>query len=285
MPEAYQILTDPMPPVLAKVQSNVTSDEAVRIGATVLTDGEERFNKAQALARAGKTAEAIAAFEALCKECRTSWIDRLAHAIETLVALADKDGEKSSKDTAELPPSIPAMPESRKTRMVFAENFEEPSLEAIQKRWETVTQPEIMSLADDVPAASGGKHSLLMANIGGKGTGGHLYRRLQPGYEKLYGRFYVKFDPDSRPHPSLWYDTWRNSPGNAMAQRPRRRAAGRRQVVLGRHRTVRKKLGVGLLHLLVRDARQPASRANLGQQLRARSEAQSRGAASGAASS
>ena len=84
-------------------------------------------------------------------------------------------------------------------RVVFAENFEEPSLDEIKKRWETVTQPETMLLTEDIPQASGGKRSLLMAHVGGKGEGGHLYRRLQPGYEKLHGRFYVKFDPDCAP--------------------------------------------------------------------------------------
>jgi predicted amidohydrolase len=78
VPGAYGILTRPEPPVLAKVPSNVTSDEAIRIMATVLTTGEERFNEAEALARAGKTEEAIRLFERLCEECRTSWIDRAA---------------------------------------------------------------------------------------------------------------------------------------------------------------------------------------------------------------
>jgi hypothetical protein len=48
---AFGILARPDPPVLAKVPSNVTSDEAIRIMATVLTTGEERFNQAEALAR------------------------------------------------------------------------------------------------------------------------------------------------------------------------------------------------------------------------------------------
>ena len=78
VPGAYGILTDPEPPVLAKVPSNVTRDEAIRIMATVLTTGEERFREAEALARAGKTEEAIRLFERLCEECRTSWIDRAA---------------------------------------------------------------------------------------------------------------------------------------------------------------------------------------------------------------
>ncbi|MBN2315480.1 MAG: hypothetical protein JXM79_16240 [Sedimentisphaerales bacterium] len=57
----------------------------------------------------------------------------------------------------------------------------------------------MMSLSTDTPEASGGKHSLLMTHIGGQGTGGHLYRRLSPGYEQLYVRFYVKFAPDCYP--------------------------------------------------------------------------------------
>jgi hypothetical protein len=77
VPEAYGILTDPNPPVLAKVPSNVTAEEAIRIARTALTTGEARFNEAEALARAGKTEEAIRLFKQLCEECRTSWIDRV----------------------------------------------------------------------------------------------------------------------------------------------------------------------------------------------------------------
>ena len=76
VPAAYGILTEPNPPVLAKVRSNVTRDEAIRIMATALTTGEQRFNRAAALARSGKTEEAIRLFEQLCIECRTSWIKR-----------------------------------------------------------------------------------------------------------------------------------------------------------------------------------------------------------------
>ena len=95
VPEAYGILTDPDPPVLAKVPSNVSRDEAIRIMATVLTTGEERFNEAEALARAGKTEEAIRLFERLCEECRTSWIDRAARArLKTLRPPAESQAPK-----------------------------------------------------------------------------------------------------------------------------------------------------------------------------------------------
>lgn len=83
--------------------------------------------------------------------------------------------------------------------VVFVENFEEPSLDEMKKRWESVSNAEIMSLSDDAPPGSGGKRSLLMTYMGGKGNGGHLYRRLLPGYDRLHVRFYVKFDPQCAP--------------------------------------------------------------------------------------
>lgn len=90
VPAAYGILTDPDPPVLAKVQSNMTPEEAIRVMATVLTTGEERFKEAEALAREGRTEEAIRLFERLCEECRTSWIDRASRA--RLKQLREPDG-------------------------------------------------------------------------------------------------------------------------------------------------------------------------------------------------
>ena len=83
--------------------------------------------------------------------------------------------------------------------VIFAEDFEQSSLDAIKARWESVQNLEIMSLSDDVAPDSTGKNSLLMSHVGGKSTGGHLYRRLSPGYDQLYVRFYVKFDPDCYP--------------------------------------------------------------------------------------
>ena len=80
--------------------------------------------------------------------------------------------------------------------VIFVENFEQGSLDAVTPRWESVKSTEIMSLSTDVPDTSAGRYSLLMKHIGGEGNGGHLYRRLLPGYEQLYVRFYVKFDPD-----------------------------------------------------------------------------------------
>jgi predicted amidohydrolase len=76
--EAFGILTDPQPPVVDKVPLDITAKEAGRIFARMLTIGEEEFQQAAALAQAGKTTEAIAAFERLQKEYRGTWIDRAA---------------------------------------------------------------------------------------------------------------------------------------------------------------------------------------------------------------
>ncbi len=83
--------------------------------------------------------------------------------------------------------------------VVFCETFDADSIEAIARRWESVQNKQIMSLSSDVPVSTGGGKSLLMTHVGGDSTGGHLYRRLRPGYEKLYVRFYVKFDQDCAP--------------------------------------------------------------------------------------
>jgi predicted amidohydrolase len=77
-PAAFQILTDPNPPILEKVPIDITRQEAGRIAARVLTVGEEEFQQAADLARAGKTKAAIAAFERLRTEYPGSWIDRVA---------------------------------------------------------------------------------------------------------------------------------------------------------------------------------------------------------------
>jgi hypothetical protein len=86
--------------------------------------------------------------------------------------------------------------------VVFVENFEQPSIDELEKRWDSAQHPDGMSFAQDSPAGSGGKQSLLMTHLGGTGTGSHLYRRLGKdgkGYEQLFARFYVKFDPDCAP--------------------------------------------------------------------------------------
>lgn len=83
-------------------------------------------------------------------------------------------------------------------RVVFVENFEQP-LEEMWKRWETVTDKPAQSLTNDVPPGSSGKNALVMERLNGSGS--HLFRRLKNkeggwGYDRIFARYYVKFDPD-----------------------------------------------------------------------------------------
>jgi hypothetical protein len=89
----------------------------------------------------------------------------------------------------------------RDSNVVFVENFESESIDALCKRWDTAGDRPGMSFSDDVPAGSGGKHSLIMNRT--KGPGAQLFRRLKNksggwGYEQLFARYYVKFDPECR---------------------------------------------------------------------------------------
>ena len=85
------------------------------------------------------------------------------------------------------------------SKVIFVEMFEEATVAALIQRWEDYSGSGIFSFNGDIPAGSAGARSLLMTHVGGQGTGGYLYRRLLPGYSKLYLRYYVKFDPACRP--------------------------------------------------------------------------------------
>ncbi|MGE5645543.1 MAG: nitrilase-related carbon-nitrogen hydrolase [Acidobacteriota bacterium] len=88
-PAAYAVLSDPNPPVLRKIPATITVEDAVRIGGGALTIGEERFGQAEELARAGRTADAIRAFEKLRQDYPKTWIDRVAR--ERLAKLGAAD--------------------------------------------------------------------------------------------------------------------------------------------------------------------------------------------------
>jgi hypothetical protein len=83
--------------------------------------------------------------------------------------------------------------------VVFVERFEQAEVGELAGKWESVKGVEIFSFSDEVPDGSGGGRSLLMSHVGGRGDGGHLYRRLEPGYESLNVRFYVRFDEECEP--------------------------------------------------------------------------------------
>jgi len=109
--------------------------------------------------------------------------------------------------------------------VVFVEDFEEETLDELFKRWEDIKGRKRMSFSDERPEGSAGKHSLLMRHIGGESTGCHLYRRLLPGYDKLFIRFYVKFAPNCFPIHHFFhvggYNPATRWPQGGAGERPR----------------------------------------------------------------
>jgi predicted amidohydrolase len=197
-PGAFAAITEPNPPVLAKIPATISERQAVEIAHKVLTVGQEEFRAADSLVREGKLEEAAAAFRRLQNEYKDSWIDRVS--TERLATLEPKLQARSDGGAAGLAEKYPGDREIEKDpRVVFVEDFEEPTIDALKARWEDVKQPDIFSFTADLPERSGGKQSLLMTHVGGQGDGGHLYRRLPKGMDQCYARFYVKFDPECAP--------------------------------------------------------------------------------------
>jgi len=94
--------------------------------------------------------------------------------------------------------------------VIVYENFEEGSLEALAaapssrtvtgKRWTDLAgatgEGKTLSIVSDPPQVHSGKYGLeVLVNESSAESGG-LFARLKPGYDQLYGRFYIKFDRD-----------------------------------------------------------------------------------------
>jgi hypothetical protein len=77
--------------------------------------------------------------------------------------------------------------------VVMTEMFERGSVSEVAAAWSSSQNTAGMSLVSDVPAGSGGTRSLLMTAVGGTNTGGQLYKKLTPGHEQIYFRYYIKY--------------------------------------------------------------------------------------------
>ena len=83
--------------------------------------------------------------------------------------------------------------------VVFAESFEEATLNEVFLRWSDVSNGAGMSFDADTPALSSGMQSLRMTSELGANNGGHLYISFPAGHDLLYARFYVKFSNNCQP--------------------------------------------------------------------------------------
>ena len=82
--------------------------------------------------------------------------------------------------------------------VVFAENFEIESLDSLAARWQDISNKDlkVLFLSGDVPPGSAGTRSLEVTATRGENSGGHLFKVLDPGCDRLFLRFYVKFAAD-----------------------------------------------------------------------------------------
>jgi predicted amidohydrolase len=193
-PEAFRILTDTNPPVLAKVPIDLTSREAGRIMARALTVGEEEFKQANGLVGGGKSDEAIRAFERLRKEYPATWIDRrseerlakLQPVARKLDGLVSGLAAKYSGDVG-----IANDPD-----VLFADNFESGDM----KKWD---QQKRAVMTEEKPNA--GRWCVQMPMERGKNHGADAIKWFMPGADAVYARFYVKFSPDYQyNHHFVW---------------------------------------------------------------------------------
>lgn len=84
-------------------------------------------------------------------------------------------------------------------RVLFAENFENGTLEDLSKEWESVSNKDgaVLAWSTRHPAVSSGRRSLQFTADTDQNTGGHLYRRLPKEVDEVYARFYVLFDEEN----------------------------------------------------------------------------------------
>jgi len=204
-PEAFHILTDTDPPVLAKVPIDLTSQKAGEVMARALTAGEEDFKQANGLVQSGKTDEAIAAFQRLRKDYPATWIDRRSD--EQLaklqirpesVSVSGPAGEREGRGelgglAAKYPGDVGL---KNDPDVLFADDFESGDMKKWDEQRRTV-------LTENKPNA--GRWCVQIPMERGKNHGGDAIKWFMPGADAVYARFYVKFSPDYQyNHHFVW---------------------------------------------------------------------------------
>jgi predicted amidohydrolase len=191
-PEAFGILTDPNPPALKKVPIDLTPEESSRIASKALSTGEEDFKKASSL----KGAEAIAAYKAMQKEYRGSWIDRVsAERIAKLEAENPTLSAAGQKGIAAKYRNDVGI--ENDSRVLFADNFESGDL----KKWDE--KRATIAIVEEKP--NSGKYCVHIPMHRGRDHGGDAIKWFMPGADQIYARIYVKFSADYQyNHHFLW---------------------------------------------------------------------------------
>ena len=190
-PDAFHILTETNPPVLAKVPIDLTQREAGDVMARALTIGEEEFKQANRLLGRGETNDAIAAFERLRKDYQATWIDKRSQ--ERLAGLPRPAQQEESGIAAKYrgDAGIENDPD-----VLFADNFESGDL----KKWD---QQRRVVVTGDNP--NSGTTCVQISMERGQNHGGDAIKWFMPGADAVYARFYVKFSADYQyNHHFVW---------------------------------------------------------------------------------
>jgi predicted amidohydrolase len=194
-PEAFHILTDTNPPVLAKARIDLTQEEAARIMARALTVGEEEFKRANALVRAGKSDDAIAAFEHLRAEYPATWIDRRSEERLAKLRPAGSKQDPSPPGLAGKHPRDAGIAED--PDVLFADNFESGDM----KKWDQQRGRVVMIQNEP----NSGRWCVQIPMERGQNQGGDAIKWFMPGADTVYARFYVKFSADYQyNHHFVW---------------------------------------------------------------------------------
>ena len=89
--------------------------------------------------------------------------------------------------------------------VVWAENFEEGSVDAVVARYEQAQNAAGMSLDADVPARSSGRASMRLLSSGDGANATDLFKHLEPGHDELFVRYYAKYEPNvAWHHTGVW---------------------------------------------------------------------------------
>src|SRR6266850_1250886 len=100
--------------------------------------------------------------------------------------------------------------------VVWAEDFEEGSVSAVTSRYQAYKNAGGMALVTDQPSGSCGTASMRFTADGGNAAtqATDLYKRLDPGQDELYLRWYAKYQAGAPwHHTGVWFGGY-NPPSN-----------------------------------------------------------------------
>lgn len=82
--------------------------------------------------------------------------------------------------------------------VVFVEDFETGDLDDLETRWGHISNRDkkVVFFSDDVPEGTSGTWSLQMTATRDENAGGELYKTFDPGWDRVFLRFYTKFAED-----------------------------------------------------------------------------------------